>query len=215
MKKNVFFLFLLFSLASFAQGEANVWYFGENAGASLTGGNFWEGAATGLAVSGLNHLAHNVIPKKYNIATLVNYDAAGKFGHEAIAFEQKNGTYNYASKDGGEHHAVGDADYSIVENLSDLNEVNAYYNKKTGKSFDEVAIYKATRAQITRGWNFAKEAVKTYYSVIGNSCTTLVTSSMAVTYQSVKFVFEGSVPRVNFHSRQFIYSEYYSHSFKF
>jgi hypothetical protein len=32
MKKNVFFLFLLFSLASFAQGEANVWYFGEKAG---------------------------------------------------------------------------------------------------------------------------------------------------------------------------------------
>jgi hypothetical protein len=28
------------------------------AGASLTGGNFWQGAATGLAVSGLNHLAH-------------------------------------------------------------------------------------------------------------------------------------------------------------
>jgi len=38
MKKNVFFLFLLFSLASFAQGEANVWYFGENAGIDFNSG---------------------------------------------------------------------------------------------------------------------------------------------------------------------------------
>lgn len=29
------------------------------AGASLTGGNFWQGAATGLVVSGLNHFAHS------------------------------------------------------------------------------------------------------------------------------------------------------------
>ena len=28
------------------------------AGASLTGGNFWQGAATGLVVSGLNHALH-------------------------------------------------------------------------------------------------------------------------------------------------------------
>jgi len=33
------------------------------AGASLTGGNFWQGAATGLVVSGLNHLAHRISAK--------------------------------------------------------------------------------------------------------------------------------------------------------
>lgn len=33
------------------------------AGAALTGGNFWQGAATGLVVSGLNHLAHRVSTK--------------------------------------------------------------------------------------------------------------------------------------------------------
>jgi hypothetical protein len=38
MKKNVFFLFLLFTLASFAQGEANVWYFGEKAGIDFDSG---------------------------------------------------------------------------------------------------------------------------------------------------------------------------------
>lgn len=30
------------------------------AGAALTGGNFWQGAATGLVVSGLNHFAHQM-----------------------------------------------------------------------------------------------------------------------------------------------------------
>jgi hypothetical protein len=38
MKNNVFFLFLLCSLASFAQGEANVWYFGEKAGIDFNSG---------------------------------------------------------------------------------------------------------------------------------------------------------------------------------
>jgi hypothetical protein len=28
------------------------------AGAALTGGNFWQGAVTGLVVSGLNHAMH-------------------------------------------------------------------------------------------------------------------------------------------------------------
>ena len=38
MKKNVFILFLLCSLASFAQGEANIWYFGEKAGIDFNSG---------------------------------------------------------------------------------------------------------------------------------------------------------------------------------
>lgn len=38
-------------------------FFGSVSGglsAELTGGNFWQGAATGLAVSGLNHVAHKI-----------------------------------------------------------------------------------------------------------------------------------------------------------
>lgn len=30
------------------------------AGAALTGGNFWQGAVTGLMVSGLNHAVHQM-----------------------------------------------------------------------------------------------------------------------------------------------------------
>ena len=42
-------------------GGASMIVFGTiagGAGAALTGGNFWQGAATGLIVSGLNHYAH-------------------------------------------------------------------------------------------------------------------------------------------------------------
>ncbi len=45
----------------FAQTGAGMITFGTIAGgvgSSLTGGNFWQGAVTGLMVSGLNHLAH-------------------------------------------------------------------------------------------------------------------------------------------------------------
>lgn len=47
----------------FAQSSAGTLAFGTimgGAGAKLTGGNFWQGAATGLAVSGLNHGLHKM-----------------------------------------------------------------------------------------------------------------------------------------------------------
>ena len=44
-------------------GDAATMFFGTVSGglsAELTGGNFWQGAATGLAVSALNHVAHRM-----------------------------------------------------------------------------------------------------------------------------------------------------------
>jgi hypothetical protein len=46
---------------NFAKGGAGTLFFGALAGgvgASLGGGNFWQGAVTGLFVAGMNHLAH-------------------------------------------------------------------------------------------------------------------------------------------------------------
>jgi hypothetical protein len=39
--------------------------------AELSGGNFWQGAATGLIVSGLNHFAHQVQEKSKDYETLL------------------------------------------------------------------------------------------------------------------------------------------------
>ena len=46
-----------------ATGETGMIIFGTvmgGASATLTGGNFWQGAVTGLVVSGLNHAMHGV-----------------------------------------------------------------------------------------------------------------------------------------------------------
>lgn len=48
------------------------------AGASLKGGNFWQGAATGLVVSGLNHLAHRLAAIS-DLKSRFKKDANGKY----------------------------------------------------------------------------------------------------------------------------------------
>ncbi len=52
---------------SFSQSTVGILTFGTlsgGAGAVLTGGNFWRGAATGLVVSGLNHALHKLQARK-------------------------------------------------------------------------------------------------------------------------------------------------------
>ena len=60
-------------------GGASMIVFGTiagGAGAALTGGNFWQGAATGLIVSGLNHAAHAMMQPKTTVAGI--YGAGGE-----------------------------------------------------------------------------------------------------------------------------------------
>ncbi|MDP5202019.1 RHS repeat-associated core domain-containing protein [Flavobacterium sp. DG2-3] len=57
-------------------------------GASLTGGNFWKGAITGLIVSGLNHFVHRIIETQDLIGRLK--DAGYANPREAASFEGLN-----------------------------------------------------------------------------------------------------------------------------
>ena len=53
----------------FANSDVGMIAFGTvsgGAGAALTGGNFWQGAVTGLVVSGLNHAMHKIHENKIN-----------------------------------------------------------------------------------------------------------------------------------------------------
>lgn len=82
----------------FSQSTVGTLAFGTiagGAGASLTGGNFWQGAATGLIVSGLNHLAHKVFVKTLKGYVLINdeYDLGDEI--EIKLFYE----YNTRSKD--------------------------------------------------------------------------------------------------------------------
>lgn len=61
-------------------GDVSTMFFGSVSGglsAELTGGNFWEGAATGLTVSGLNHVAHRLSPDN-------GYRPDGNGGYEQV-----------------------------------------------------------------------------------------------------------------------------------
>ena len=58
-------------------GDVSTMFFGSVSGglsAELSGGNFWQGAATGLAVSALNHVAHRVEAGNLVKKTIKNSD---------------------------------------------------------------------------------------------------------------------------------------------
>jgi hypothetical protein len=70
-------------------------------GAVLTNGNFWQGAATGLIVSGLNHVAHTMQIK----STANVYIETDGVGH---VFVEIDGTvYSYGRYDGSYSPASG------------------------------------------------------------------------------------------------------------
>lgn len=68
----------------FADSGAGMIAFGTvagGAGASLTGGNFWQGAVTGLIVSGLNHAAHAMKQPKTTVAGIYGAGREGDSGN--------------------------------------------------------------------------------------------------------------------------------------
>lgn len=58
------------------------------AGAALTGGNFWQGAVTGLIVSGLNHFAHDEMNKTKDKVTFRKWrtESDGTVSSENLVF---------------------------------------------------------------------------------------------------------------------------------
>ncbi len=80
-------------------------------GAELSGGNFWQGAATGLMVSGLNHAMHlaQSLFKKYVVAGI--YGAGGKTTGDNPLLEQ------IVEEQGGTMFTslVGEGDSEVIE----------------------------------------------------------------------------------------------------
>jgi len=83
---------------SLSQSGAGMIAFGTvsgGAGAALTGGNFWQGAATGLVVSGLNHFAHQmkVTVQNRNINIEVTDNVTGEVTVKSQGKEYVTPTY--------------------------------------------------------------------------------------------------------------------------
>ena len=76
----------------FRKSDAGMIAFGTvagGAGSALTGGNFWQGAVTGLVVSGLNHAMHKISDKKDLIARMkkgnINPSGTPDFTQKGVA----------------------------------------------------------------------------------------------------------------------------------
>lgn len=72
-------------------------------GAKLAGGNFWQGAATGLIVSGLNHVAHQFFYPKGEVYNFFNKEDSKELYEAAEKYKPKpntitifaHGTFDY------------------------------------------------------------------------------------------------------------------------
>ncbi len=77
-------------------------------GAKLTGGNFWQGAATGLFVSGLNHAAHAMMKPKYTVAGINGAGGEEASGNPALKelVEGQGGKMFTSSVGGGDDEII-------------------------------------------------------------------------------------------------------------
>lgn len=181
------------------------------AGAALTGGNFWTGAVTGLVVSGLNHAMHDGFAKKYDVTSLHDYEAANGAGHDSLAFENEDGTQHYVSKDGTEGGQNGGVFGKSTYTIGDFDSIDAindnYAANHDGKRYDITGVYRATRAQINRGIVVAEAIAKSYYCLVGNSCTDVLSMGLSATYGSgfFKTALKNPIPNINFFVQPVLY----------
>ena len=170
----------------------------------------------GLIVAGLNHAMHGGFSKKYDVNVLHDDGGANGMGHEAMAFENEDGSLRYISKDGtDENGGISGKSKYTDKNFNSINEINDYYGKNVspGKRYDAVSVFKATRAQINRGIATALAYAKGPYDLLTSSCTTLVEQSMQSMYKAK--VYSGlSVPNLNFYLNNFFYRDYRSHGYR-
>lgn len=150
------------------------------AGAALTGGNFWQGAATALVVGTVNHAMHGGFSKKYKLHVLQDRQGANKAGHQALAGEI-DGKLLYVSQDGTNENmgVFGKSNHTIRE-FDSFEEIYNYYTTKTspGKQYDLKLTYKVTAAQLKTALTTAIRLVKLDYNLFYNSCTTVVQISL-------------------------------------
>ncbi len=102
------------------------------AGSALAGGNFWQGATTGLIVSGFNHLMHGD-------------DPPGKKGNKAPSLEKANKLYNKNKN----LKAIYEVNASTIDlnfvdttgwGLNEVHTVQTLYSSKNGLVFGKLNL---------------------------------------------------------------------------
>lgn len=192
------------------------------AGAALTGGNFWQGAVTGLIVSGLNHAAHGGFAKKFKFNVMLDEKGARNFGHHAISGELDNGDYRFISKNGtldpNDANFSGKSDYTdkVFDSVGDIQE---HYGTKItpGHSFNKIDTYLMTRNQMTRAFEYGLNVAKQNYHLFTNSCTNVVSAALYGAYNNStflgkRFIIHDPTPRLNHILQRGIYYNHYFYS---
>jgi RHS repeat-associated protein len=197
----------------FADSGAGMITFGTisgGAGAALTDGNFWQGAVTGLVVSGLNHAMHGGFAKKYDLNVLEDYEGANGAGHQALAGELENGKLQYISKDGTNENGgvYGESKYTDAT-FNNLNEINDYYGTyvSPGKRYDVVATYRLTKSQMNTALTTARIYAHQTYNLFTNSCTTIVEKALYNAFNP-NYTFTSPIPNTTFKNQLFTYRDY-------
>ncbi len=190
------------------------------AASSLADGNFWQGALTGLMVSGFNHVMHGGFAKKYDVTSLHDYEAANGAGHDSLAFENEDGTQHYVSKDGTEGGQNGGVFGKSTYTIGDFKSIDAindnYSANHEGKRYDITGVYRATRAQISRGITAAETIAKSYYCLVGNSCTDVLSAGLSAMYNNsftstfLRFGLKNPIPNVNFFVQPVLYNSHFT-----
>lgn len=182
----------------------------------MASGNFWQGAVTGMIVSGFNHVMHGEFAKKYKITSLHDYEAANGAGHDSLAFENEDGSQHYVSKDGTEDHVNGGVFGKSIYTIGDFDSIEAindnYSVNHDGKRYDISGVYKATRAQINRGIVAAESIAKSNYCLIGNSCTDVLSFGLNAAFSTNHFslYFKNAIPNLNFFIQPVLYNTHFT-----
>ncbi|NHN25699.1 hypothetical protein FIA58_008410 [Flavobacterium jejuense] len=200
----------------FSQSTVGILSFGTiagGAGATLTGGNFWTGAATGLVVSGLNHAMHGGFGKKYKFNVMLDESGARNAGHHAISGELDDGKYRFISKNGtsdpDDANFSGES-YYTDKTFDNIDDIQTYYGTEItpGHSFNKIDVYSMTRNQMNKAFTAGLIAAKQDYHLFTNSCTHLVTKSLNAAYGIPRWYEYRIIPRLNHNFQRYFYKNY-------
>lgn len=201
-------------------GSIGTIFFGSisgGAGAAISGGNFWQGAVTGMIVSTLNHTLHGGFAKKYKFNVMLDEKGARGFGHHAISGELDNGKYRFISKNGtldpNDINFSGESDFTN-EIFNNIDEIQKYYGTEItpGHSFNKIDTYLMTRSQMNRAFETGLQIAKQNYHLLLNSCTNVVTRSLFDAYNPSSSPFYDIVPNFNHVLQRANYYDHYIYS---
>ncbi|MGB3453373.1 MAG: hypothetical protein WBA59_06065 [Moheibacter sp.] len=161
-------------------GDISTMLFGSVSGglsAELTGGNFWQGAATGLTVSALNHVAHSIIdPKNAELMLLSDKEGAKGAGHGAVGVGSDKKGWHYRSNEGTDENGGVYGESIKVERTYNtkaemLNDVSlGDYNTDR---YDRAAVFKIRQSQVAKVVDAVSIRLNSNYNLFTNNCAHL------------------------------------------